>query len=114
MSEQAVFDALRYRVEVDSYGNRFYYNSAGKWHRENGPAIVWSNGTKIWYQNGLRHRTDGAAIERFDGSKEWYQNGHLHRTGGAAIEYADGDKWWYINGVELTEAEFKQRVKDYE
>ena len=112
MSEQEVFDALKYRVEIDEDGNRFHYNSAGKWHRENGPAIVWSNGTKIWYQNGLRHRTDGAAIEWSSGTKEWYQNGHLHRTGGAAIEYSDGDKWWFIDGVRLTEAEFNQRVKN--
>ena len=112
MSEVEVFDVLKYRVEVDSYGNRFYYNSVGKWHRENGPAIVWSNGTKIWYQNGRRHRTDGAAIEWSSGTKEWYQNGLLHRTGGAAIEYADGDKWWFIDGVRLTEAEFNQTVKN--
>ena len=32
MSEQEVFDALKYRVEIDDDGNRFYYNSAGKWH----------------------------------------------------------------------------------
>ena len=88
MSEQAVFDALKYRVVIDSYGNRLYYNSAGKWHRENGPAIEWSNGTKSWYQNGKRHRIDGAAIE-----------------------YSDGDKVWFINGEELTEYEFNQAIK---
>ena len=111
MSEQDVFDALKYRAEVDEHGNRFYCNNAGKWHRENGPAIEWSNGTKVWYQNGLRHRTDGAAIEWTSGTKEWYQDGQLHRTDGPAIEYADGDKWWFINGERLNEAEFNQRVK---
>ena len=111
MSEQAVFDALKYRIEVDNFGTRRYCNAAGMLHRENAPAVVWPGGTKEWYQNGLLHRTDGPAIEWSDGTKSWYQNGKRHRIDGAAIEYSDGDKAWYINGEELTEAEFNQRVK---
>ena len=88
MSEQAVFDALKYRIEVDISGTRRYYNAANQLHRDEGPAIEWRNGTKSWFQYGIRHRTDGAAIE-----------------------YSDGDKAWYINGEELTEDEFNQRVK---
>ena len=88
MSEQDVFDILKYRIEVDARGTRWYYNSAGQLHRTNGPAVEWDNGTKSWYQNGKRHRIDGAAIE-----------------------YLDGDKVWFINGEELTEYEFNQRVK---
>ena len=88
MNEQAVFDALKYRVEVDMRGTRWYYNSDNQFHREGGPAIEWHDGTKSWYQNGKRHRIDGAAIE-----------------------YSDGDKAWYINGEELTQAEFNQVVK---
>ena len=89
MSEQDVFDFLKYRIALDARGTRRYYNSAGELHRTNGPAVEWSNGTKSWYQNGLRHRTDGAAIECLD-----------------------SDKAWYINGEELTEDEFNQRVKN--
>ena len=44
MSEQAVFDALKYHIEVDCHGNRFYYNSADLLHRTDGPAIEWANG----------------------------------------------------------------------
>ena len=33
MSEAEVFDALRYRVEVDARGTRWYYNSANQLHR---------------------------------------------------------------------------------
>ena len=91
MSEQEVFDTLRYRIEVDSSGTRWYYNSAGQLHRDEGPAIEYPNGAKYWYQNGLRHRTDGPAIE-------WY----------------DGDKWWFIDGVHLTAADFKLAVKNHE
>ena len=90
MSEQAVFDALRYRVEVDMRGTRWYYNAANQLHRENGPAIEYADGAKRWYQNGLLHRTDGPAVVGSYGHMEWY-----------------------INGVEMSEAEFNQAVKDY-
>ena len=83
MSEQDVFDALKYRVEVAKDGTRIYYNNAGELHRDEGPAVEWDDGTKIWYQNGQLHRIDGPAID-----------------------YASGPKAWYINGVRLTEAEF--------
>ena len=89
MSEQAVFDALKYRIEVDEDGSRRYYNTNGELHRDDGPAVEWSNGVKFWYQNGQRHRTDGPAIE-----------------------YPTGHKRWFINGVEMYEAEFNQRVKN--
>ena len=91
MSEQAVFDALKYRIVVNEYGDKLYYNNANQLHRTDGPAIEWSDNTKSWFQYDIRHRTDGAAVE-----------------------YSDGDKAWYINGEELTEAEFIQEVKHYE
>lgn len=111
MSEQEVFDALTYRVEVNEYGTRRYYNNAGQLDRIVGAAIEYFEGTKHWYQNGLLHRTDGPAIELRNGDKFWYQNDKLHRTDGPAIVGSNGYMEWYINGVELTEAEFNQRVK---
>ena len=44
MSEQAVFDALKYRTEVDRHGTRRYYNGAGVLHRNGGPAIEFPTG----------------------------------------------------------------------
>ena len=52
MSEQDVFDALKYRVEVAKDGTRRYYNNAGELHRDEGPAVEWADGTKEWYING--------------------------------------------------------------
>ena len=75
MSEQAVFDALKYRIEVNKFGTRRYYNSAGQMHRDDGPAVEYADGTKGWYQNGLLHRTDGPAIEWAHGINEWWLNG---------------------------------------
>ena len=88
MSEQDVFDALKYRVEVDEAGTRWYYNAADQLHRDEGPAIEYANGGKRWYQNDQYHRIDGPAVVDF--------NGHME---------------WHINGVRLSEAEFNQRVK---
>lgn len=114
LCEQAVFDVLKYRVEVDEDGSRRYYNSAELLHRDDGPAIEFPDDTKQWYQGGRLHRTDGPAIEYADGCKIWYQNGLLHRTDGPAVEWADGNEFWYINGRMMSEAEFNQAVKNHE
>ena len=111
MSEQAVFDALKYRTVVDRHGTRRYYNSAGVLHRNDGPAIEFPNGLNYWFQNGQLHREDGPAIEYAGRSKVWIQNSRRHRMDGPAVEYTNGRKMWFINGEELTEAEFNQRVK---
>ena len=67
-----LFGALKYHVVVSAItGVRKYYNNAGVLHREEGPAIIWPNGTKLWYQNGDLHRTDGPAVEWSDGGREW-------------------------------------------
>ena len=111
MSEQDVFDALKYRIEVTRAGTRRYYNNAGELHRDEGPAVEWADSTKVWYQNDHIHRTAGPAIEHPDGTKEWWQNGQRHRVDGPAITRADGSKAWCINGKRLTEDEFNQAIK---
>ena len=47
----------------------------GVLHRDDGPAVIFSNGSKAWYKNGERHREDGPAVIYSDGSKVWYKNG---------------------------------------
>ena len=111
MSEQAVFDSLKYRIETDERGTRCYFNNTNQLHRTDGPAIEYADGSKSWYQNGLLHRTDGPAIEWTCGRKEWYQNDKRHRIDGPAIIFEDGNNLWYINGVRLSEDEFNQAVK---
>ena len=75
----------KYYVTVDGASTTRWYKDA-EWcirHRENGPAIEYSNGDRVWYQNGQRHRIDGPAVV-----------------------YANGSKAWYINDNAMTEAEF--------
>ena len=61
--------------------------------------------TKEW------HREDGPAVEWADGSKAWYRNGKWHREDGPAVEWVDGNKDWYIDGKSMTEEEFTNRNK---
>ena len=111
MHEQEVFDALKYRIEVDKYGTRRYYNAAKQLHRTDGPAVEYVDGPVEWHQNGQLHRIDGPAIEYPNGNKEWWQNGQRHRVDGPAITRADGSKAWCINGKRLTEDKFNQAIK---
>jgi hypothetical protein len=77
-------------------------NEAGQLHRLDGPAIEGANGSREWYQNGLRHRLDGPAFEGANVDKWWYQNDLRHRLDGPAVEKANGDKEWWICGVKQT------------
>ena len=74
-------------LKIDKNGVRFWRNEKGEFHRINGPAVEWNNGSKYWYINGERHRVDGPAVE-----------------------FVNGSKYWYINGEEYTEAQYKEEV----
>lgn len=65
---------------------KWYIN--GKKHRDNGPAVTYSNGDKEWWRGKL-HREDEPAMELMNGSKLWYLNGELHREDGPALELSD-------------------------
>jgi hypothetical protein len=125
-------------IKIDTNGSKFYYkdremkishredgpaiewSDGGKeWcindqhHREDGPAIEYASGSKFWYMNGKLHREDGPAVEWSDGSKHWYFNDSLHREDGPAVVWAEGLKEWYLNGKSLTEEEHaKHTVKE--
>lgn len=102
-----------YKVKVYKHKTE-WRNLNGKLHREDGPAVEWRDGEKMWYLNGQLHREDGPAIENTNGYKSWWLNDILHREDGPAIECANGDKEWYLNGQELTEDEFNQRIDSCE
>lgn len=68
----------------------------GVLHRENGPAVVESDGVEEWLYNGKHHRIGGPAIIT-PGCEEWMQNGVHHRTDGPAFISTDFVDW-YIDG----------------
>jgi len=82
------------------------YYSYNMLHREDGPALIWHDGTKEWYKNGKLHRENGPDVEYNEGIKEWYKDGKRHREDGPAIIWANGSKEWYINGKRLKKEDF--------
>ena len=84
-------------------------------HREDGPAKICQNGSRLWFYNGVLHRIDGPAVEinngtlprvyekenllKIDiGTKIWFQDGKRHRIGAPAYQGRDGTLKWYWNG----------------
>ena len=65
------------RVDTDKYGNKFWYNSDGKLHRSDGPAVECINGSKSWYENGVLHRINGPAIQLYEGTERYFLYGVL-------------------------------------
>ena len=90
MSQEALIDALSGATETRYKDVIIYRNAEGRYHRIGGPAVIYINGTKMWYQSGKRHRVDGPAIVFADGVCAWFLNGeklnereyvHLINTG---------------------------------
>ena len=91
-SEEEVYDALKYRVDVSPIsGTRRYYNNSGQLHRLDGPAVIWR-----------------------DGSEAWFHNGKLHRTTGPAVALTNRTTTWWIHGVQYTESEYYLQIKTLE
>jgi Ni,Fe-hydrogenase I large subunit len=42
---------------IDEDGEHLWYNEAGDYHREDGPASIHMDGDVYWYLNGLNFRT---------------------------------------------------------
>ena len=78
------------------------YTKNGRYHREDGPAIIWKDGTSQWYFNGKKHRDDGPAID-LKNVKIWYKNGKKHRDDGPAEIYSNDEYFWWNDGNNITE-----------
>jgi len=72
------------------------------------------DGSKYWLLNGNRHREDGPAIEYSDGGEEWWINNQLHREDGPAIMHSNGYKAWYRHGKKLKEFKSQPKRLDYD
>lgn len=62
-------------------------------------------GNKFWYLpskgKDYFHRIDGPALDYIDGSKGWCLNNKNHRLDGPAVIYAGLYSMWYIDGKAL-------------
>jgi len=99
-----------YTIDADT--DRVIWKLDGWRHREDGPAVIYSNGDRAWWLNGKYHREDGPAVIWADGARAWYLNNQLHREDGPAVIGADGDQFWYLNGEEYTEQEWLNAVSE--
>ena len=57
---------------------------------------------EVWIKDGKYHRDDGPAVIYCDGSKEWFQHGVYHRADGPASIFKDGTKHWGLNGTDYS------------
>jgi hypothetical protein len=70
------------------------------------------SGTILWYDDdGSLHRENGPAIEWSDVVKEWWIHDKRHREDGPAVDYGSGGKEWWLNNVEYTEEEYKEKMR---
>ena len=86
------------RITFDENETKRWVNEEGQFHRDDGPAVIWPDGTKIWFQNDKKHRDNGPAVIWADGTEEWFLNGQLHRENGPALMWENGTKIWCQNG----------------
>lgn len=107
--EYLVYILRGYEIIVDKEYVQWLLN--GKCHREDGPAVIRSNGTQSWWLNGKRHRENGPAIIYKYGTQSWWLNGQRHREDGPAIIRADGTLEWWLNNKRYTESEFNEKIK---
>jgi hypothetical protein len=65
-----------------------------------------SMGNTRWLLHGVYHREDGPAVEFTNGYKAWIIRGEYHREDGPAVEWPDGSKEWWIDDIRYTEQEY--------
>ena len=102
-------------IQKDENGSKFYYRDEKMTtlHKEDGPAMIWEDGTKAWYRDGVLHREDGPAVEYADGNRSWYHHGKLHRAGGPALELTDEEDEYYVHGNHYTRDEYRSWYFEY-
>ena len=61
------------------YGTVRWLDDDNARHREDGPAVVWADGTQYWFNRGKSHFAHGPAILNDDGRLRWYEAGELLR-----------------------------------
>jgi hypothetical protein len=81
-------------IIYDRKNNEYWYDNCRYHHRDGGPAIMFEDGSFIWYKHGLKHRLDGPAV---------FHNNHRYNC--------KDDKEWWIDGEQLSEEEFIRIMK---
>jgi hypothetical protein len=57
---------------IDDHGTKRWLDKNGKHHRIDGPSLIYTNGSQIWYKNTQLHRIDGPAYIQCNGYHMWW------------------------------------------
>ena len=63
-----------------------------------------------WWKGSLIHKDNGPAVLYSSGTKTYWKNNKLHREDGPTIDDSDGSHKYFINGIRMTEEQFKCRT----
>jgi hypothetical protein len=107
----------------DKKGEEWRLN--GLLHREDGPARIYSNGTKQYYKHGYLHRIDGPAVDANHGyctKQVYYFEGVIHNENGPAyiekwsdselLKYFENDKLHHLQGPAIILRYLNCKIKD--
>lgn len=86
----------------DHIQNGRTYRRGGLLHREDGPAVIWTDGTQLHYADGKLHREDGPAVHGGPGGSEWWREGRR-----VDVAFDDVDDTAAADEEELAEAPAK-------
>ncbi len=56
---------------INNYQVILYFNEKGQRHRNEGPAMIWPDGSCAWYKNGELYRKNGPLTIRLDGTQQY-------------------------------------------
>ena len=70
-------------TKINKWGTKIWLNSKGQIHRDHDlPAVIYSNGACVWYQNDKLHRDNDLPAEMFPNGKcQWWVNDKFIKKG---------------------------------
>jgi hypothetical protein len=86
---------------------QIWVDDQGRYHREDGPAIINKDGSMEWHLHGEWHREDGPAVMTI-GWSGWFKNGRYHREDGPAfISHATNQESYFLDGRSCAKQEIE-------
>lgn len=63
------------KIIKSRHDNNFWqWKSGNKFHRLDGPAVIYDTGWQGWFRHGKLHRVDGPAVIDDNGNATWWLN----------------------------------------
>ena len=69
---------MKSKCYIYQNGTKVWKNYKREYHREDGPAVIYTYGLQVWYKNDKLHRLNGPAFEWDNGTKRWFRNGRIY------------------------------------